>query len=400
MADTVSSKAQCLEEAFATFSSASSTLVDTYIQLSKQVAKLENAVTERPVRDNTDMRNHVNLALWLSNLIDALPIALVVVDGDGHVRLANPIAERWLGEGLRGQAWRDLLGKNFRTLENEGPDISLADGRTVTISTCPLGSEPGQIVLIQDVTETRYLQQRILHYQRLSAMGDMAARLAHQIRTPLSSVMLHLSQLSKPSGVANSSKLIRKSLDRLHHLNDILNDMLLFSRGGTQETENIRVGDLLNRVLEQSRALLRKYGCRLVVQDEACAAVIRGSRPLLISMFQNVVNNAAEACGRDGELRLSSWSDGPHSVGISLADNGPGIPQHIRQRVFEPFFTTRAQGTGLGLAIVQAIAQDHRADVELHSTPGRGTTIEFRFPTPARYSGKTAAVAARLESAT
>ncbi len=397
MADTVSSKAQNLEEAFATFNSASGALVDTYDQLTAQVAKLANTVVRGQGGDNTDLWHHVTLASWFSNLIDALPIALVVVGGDGYVQLANPVAERWLGEALRGQVWRDLLSRSFRTLEVEGPEISLADGRTVTISTCPLGREPGQIVLIQDVTENRQLQQRILHYQRLSAMGDMAARLAHQIRTPLSSVMLYLSQLSTPGGVADPAKLIRKGLDRLHHLNEILNDMLLFSRGGTQVTENIRVGDLLNGVADQSKVVVGERGCRLILDDEACDAVIRGSRPLLISMLQNVVDNAVEACGRGGELCISSWNDGPYHVGISLQDNGPGIPPHARERVFEPFFTTRTQGTGLGLAIVQAIAQDHRADVDLQSYPGAGTKVQFRFPKPARYRGTTADPVAGLD---
>ncbi len=380
VSNTVPGRVQDLTDAFATFNRVSNTLVDAYTQLVEQMERLQDGRTSARHVGEGGAACEARLAHWLSNLVNALPVALVVVDGDGSVQFANSIAEAWLGSDLRGQAWRAVLARSFRTLEDEGPDISLSDGRIVNISTCPLGMGPGQIVVLQDVSENRHLQQRISHYKRLSAMGEMAASLAHQIRTPLASAMLYLSQLSRGDRSGDHPKIVRKSLDRLHDLNHILNNMLLFARGGTQDTENIPVSDLLHQIFEQSRPLLHKRASVMTIVDRASDAVIRGSRTLLMSLFHNVVLNALEACGQRGELRLSSAFDDNGCVLLSLQDNGRGIPGEIRKRVFEPFFTTRAQGTGLGLAIAQAIAHDHRAEIDLKSKTGHGTTISFRFP--------------------
>ncbi len=373
MNNTVSGKVRDLTDAFTTFNRVSNTLVETYSHLVEQVERIEDDGETAPPAE-------ARLAQWLSNLVNALPVALVVVDGDGSVEFANVIAEDWLGDDLRGQAWRTVLARSFRTLQEEGPDISLADGRMVNISTCPLGNEPGQIVVMQDVTENRHLQQRISHYKRLSAMGEMAASLAHQIRTPLASAMLYLSQLPRKDQAGDQTKIVRKSLDRLRHLNQILNNMLLFSRGGTQETENIRVPELLQQISEQCGPIVKQRTSVLTFRDQASDARIRGCRSLLISMFQNVITNALDASGRSGTLCLTSVYDDCGYVRISLQDNGPGIPRDIQDRMFEPFFTTRAQGTGLGLAIAQTIAKDHRADIDVKSEDGCGTTISFRFP--------------------
>ncbi|MDH3639792.1 MAG: ATP-binding protein, partial [Gammaproteobacteria bacterium] len=260
-----------------------------------------------------------------------------------------------------------------------GQDVALSDGRLVSIITCPIGREPGQIVVIEDVTENRRLQERLNHFQRLSAIGEMAAQLAHQIRTPLASAMLYASQLAAGNLGTTGARAADKCLEQLHALNCVIRDMLLFARG-THDAENLEVEDLASEIRAKSERILQEAGCRLIVSDLAPHTVIRGSRSLLVGLFQNLISNGAQMCGQGGELHLRIEALGSGVVEFSVADNGPGIPDELKERIFEPFFTTRNQGTGLGLAIVRAIARDHRATIDVESSVGTGTVFTVRFP--------------------
>ncbi|BDZ73357.1 hypothetical protein GCM10025856_10760 [Methylophaga marina] len=119
-----------------------------------------------------------------SRLLAVLPAGVVVIDGSGFIQEANEAAISLLGEPLSGERWVNVIERAFDPKPSDGHDVSLKDGRLVHISTNPLGHEPGQIILLQDVTDTRALQSKVSHLQRLSTIGEVTARLAHQIRTP------------------------------------------------------------------------------------------------------------------------------------------------------------------------------------------------------------------------
>ncbi|MGL5537503.1 MAG: PAS domain-containing protein, partial [Aeromonas veronii] len=129
-------------------------------------------------------------------IFKALPTGVLLLDGAGVVTRANPAAISLLGEPLEGELWRHIIARCFEPREDDGHEISLRDGRRVQLSTQPLPDQPGQLVFINDLTETRKLQDRINHMKRLSALGNMAASLAHQIRTPLSAAMLYAANLA------------------------------------------------------------------------------------------------------------------------------------------------------------------------------------------------------------
>ena len=126
------------------------------------------------------------LANRLQSLLDLLPGGVIVIDGQGVVREANPVARNLLGQPLVGMLWRQVIARNFAPREDDGHEISLKDGRRLSIATRSLHAEPGQLVLLTDLTETRRLQDQLSRHERLSALGRMVASLAHQIRTPLS----------------------------------------------------------------------------------------------------------------------------------------------------------------------------------------------------------------------
>lgn len=165
----------------------------------------------------------------LENLLNILPAGVVVINGKGIVIQSNPQAKVLLGEPLDGQLWRKVIARAFKPRADDGHEVSLTNGKRVKLSISPLDGEPGQLILLTDLTETRQLQSRISHMQRLSSLGNMVASLAHQIRTPLSAAMLYAANLVQPKIDDHTRlKFSQRVNDRLAELESQVNDMLLF----------------------------------------------------------------------------------------------------------------------------------------------------------------------------
>lgn len=321
----------------------------------------------------------------LDNLLAVLPAGVVVLDGAGVIQDCNTAAVDLLDEPLKGQRWIDIIDRAFNPQAGDGHDVSLHDGRLVNIATSPLDNEPGQIILLHDVTENRQLHRQVSHLQRLSAMGEMAARLAHQIRTPLSSAMLNLSPLVKQSGdVSVRRRFARRLQDSLTHMEQLVKNMLTFSRGDMSSTAPVNVENLLQEVASQFQASPDAENYHLEVHNRAADAHVYGSQTALASAIYNLLNNAREACGDVGEITLfaelvrddnqTTWLE------ICVEDNGIGIPEHKRDNILKPFYTTRATGTGLGLAVVQSVARAHKGQLWFDSQAGEGSTFSLQLP--------------------
>lgn len=321
----------------------------------------------------------------LDNLLAVLPAGVVVLDGAGVIQDCNAAAIDLLDEPLKGQRWIDIIDRAFSPQAGDGHDVSLHDGRLVNIATSPLDNEPGQIILLHDVTENRQLHRQVSHLQRLSAMGEMAARLAHQIRTPLSSAMLNLSPLVKQSGDATvRQRFARRLQDSLTHMEQLVKNMLTFSRGDMSSTAPVNVESLLQEVSSQFQTSPDAENYHLEVDNRAPGAHVYGSQTALASAIHNLLNNAREACGDVGEITLyaelirgeehTTWLE------ICVEDNGIGIAEDKRDNIIKPFYTTRATGTGLGLAVVQSVARAHKGKLWFDSQAGEGSTFCMRLP--------------------
>lgn len=266
-----------------------------------------------------------------------------------------------------------------------GPyEATLKDGRQLNISSCELAAEPGRILLFQDVTETRQLQDLLSRHQRLSAMGEMVARLAHQIRTPLSSAMLYVSLLHKASAEQQTDRVqcTGKVLSRLRELERMVNDMLVFARGGEFAAQPIALSGLLDDLRQALELPLQQGHGRLDIVDHAPGATIEGVRDVLMGALLNLTTNAMQAAGTDIRLIIATRRAADGGIEVSVTDNGPGIPPDMHEKIFEPFFTTRSSGTGLGLAVVRAVMEGHRGAVSLESQEGRGASFTLKFPAP------------------
>lgn len=316
----------------------------------------------------------------LRRLIDRMPGGVLLIGQTGRITEYNPAAEALLGTDLAGRTWLEVINRCFAPRPDDGHEVSLKNGRRVSLSTQALEGEPGQLVFITDQTHTRTLQEQLHHYQRLSEMGRMMASLAHQVRTPLSAALLYASHLMAPR--LDDERRIRfagKVKSRLTHLEQQVRDMLIFARGETRLEDRVdgrtlmaRLEDLLDQPLSQHDA-----DCDCI--NEAPDAVIQCNLEALLGAVLNLVNNALQACGNGCELTVKLTTDGGRLL-LEVIDRGPGMDAPTLKKAQEPFYTTKSHGTGLGLAIAQVMARAHHGEFLLISAPGEGTRACFRLP--------------------
>ncbi|HHJ13530.1 MAG TPA: HAMP domain-containing histidine kinase [Gammaproteobacteria bacterium] len=225
------------------------------------------------------------------------------------------------------------------------------------------------------------LRHELAHSRRLAGMGQMTARLAHQIRTPLSTALLYASQLLKPElPPAQRACFVERLLTGLRHLDHMVNDMLLFAREGRVEgAERVDPRALLDQVRECLAPRLEALGADWQVQCRGEIPPIPVQREVLVSALGNLASNALAAGGEGVRLRWVLAVDGDW-LELALEDNGPGVPEDARERLFEPFFTTHANGTGLGLAVVEAVVTAHQGTVALDPEWKQGARFVLRLP--------------------
>ncbi len=374
---------QHLETAFETFNQLSMQLGASYRQLQSQVQQLEQELRQarRQPRQHTPANEAERLANRLQCLLQALPGGVIVLDGRGVVQECNPAAADLLGEPLKGELWRDVISRAFAPRIDDGHEVSLIDGRRVSIATSSLGREAGQILLIKDVSETRALQDKLSRYQRLSALGQMAATLAHQVRTPAASALLYTSQLGS---CANDESRLRYCADKirtqLRHIEAMVSDMLGYARGdAATAATHFPLGQLLERVRSATQAQIEAQGGVLEVVAGEAELTLNGNIDDLAGALANIVMNGLQACDHSPRITLEAQERDGRLL-LAIRDNGSGIAAEVQQTLFDAFVTSRTQGTGLGLAVAKRVVEAHGGEISFETRAGRGTTFLISLP--------------------
>ncbi|NMH59631.1 sensor histidine kinase [Alteromonas ponticola] len=317
----------------------------------------------------------------LSHLLQVLPAGVVVLDGKGIVRQVNSQAIALLGEPLEGELWRTIISRSFKPQPDDGHEVSLIDGKRVKLSITPLVDEPGQLIVITDLTETRQLQFRVSHMQRLSALGKMVASLAHQIRTPLSAAMLYASNLTR-KGLPEASRIqfAHKLNARLKELESQVNDMLLFAKSGEEQvvapitlTEVIQAIEATGTSITDTAAQSLKF-----VGFEQRLQII-GNLTALQGALLNLIENASQVSPKGSCIKVHAEVIN-NMVNISIEDEGKGVPKSLLNKIFEPFFTTKSHGTGLGLAVVKSVTTAHKGQLSVENKPAGGARFIVALP--------------------
>ena len=358
-----------LQAAFRAFGSVSEQLSGAFDSLRGQVAQLQG-----DLRDARAGREH--LAARLSALVKGLPGGVLVLDNLGEIQECNPAAVQLLGEPLLGQLFSAVLARAGVSARSAGEHAELRSGRFVNISQREL-KDGGEVVLLADVTEAHLMQKFLTRQQRLLTMGELAAGLAHQIRTPLAAALLYASQMTLRSrDPAELKRCADKTVGSLKQLDKLVNDMLAFAHGGAAR-EAVSVSALLEQVAQWLRPALRD-GIRLTIRTQAPDLKVRANAPSLVSAVLNLASNALQAAATTLNLELLARRAPEGRAQIVVSDDGPGVPANIRERIFEPFFTTRASGTGIGLSIVKSVVEAHGGSVHLAaSSCGASFVIEL-----------------------
>ena len=371
-------KAEELQRAFDLFNQVSAELTQAYAALQRKVASLtdELAVANGELRRQYQEKEALSERLGL--LLNALPAGVVVLDGEARITQANPAARRFLGEALEGRHWGDVARARLE------PTLTLGEWqqgeRRLSLAESRLDSSGGKLLLLHDVSAAHQMKAELERQQRLAAMGEMAAGLAHQLRTPLATALLYAGNLAGAAlDETARRRFAEKTVAQLRRLERLIQDVLLFARGESIGRERIAVRELLDEAAQTLAPLLKEHGVRLAVDNACPDAVLVGGRKSLFGALVSLLENALQVSAAGDTIRLAARRDGD-AVCLSVADQGPGIPETMQARVFEPFFTTRSQGTGLGLPIALGVARAHGGSLELQSEAGAGAEFVLRLP--------------------
>ncbi len=381
-------KALELQRAFDVFNQVSLELTQAYEALQGRVAQL---TSELAVANGELLRQYQEkeaLSERLSLLLNALPAGVAVLDSSARVTEANPAARSMLGDDLVGRSWSEA---GLAQLEaTPAPDewcLGRARERRVSIAESPLDSAGGRILLLHDITAAHELKANVERNQRLAAMGEMAASLAHQLRTPLATALLYCANLGNPDLADEArGRFSDKATEQLKRLERLIQDVLLFARGESIGREAIPLRALANEAADAVEPLFRRHDVAFeFIADDLGEFIIMGGRKALSGALVNLLENALQACesyeSPSGNKQVVFRVDVlAGRARLSVADTGPGIASEQLPRIFEPFFTTRGQGTGLGLAIALGVARAHGGTIDVRSTAGEGSEFVMELP--------------------
>jgi len=350
--------------------------------------------------------------LEADDVLRNLRTGVMTVDASGKLLYSNPAAEALLG--FSADEWRDkpimpelarlapefwaaiiaTARRGVRLMRVEAGvrrgDRVFPIGLTTTTIEGPKGDLPRVTAIFADISDSKRLQELHLRAERLEAVAELSSSLAHEIKNPLASIRSSVEQLSRSSRANADEKflanLIVRESDRLSRL---LSEFLDFSRVRVTEyrvLDLVEVAGAAARMIEEREDF--PEGAEITL--EGSPTPMEGDEDLVHRVVSNLVLNALQAAGTGAriEVRIGPASPGdlPSGAGIEnpvrlqISDNGPGIPDAVRERLFEPFVTGRVGGTGLGLAIVQRAVEAHRGLVLVDSITGSGTTFTIFFP--------------------
>jgi signal transduction histidine kinase len=374
----------------------------------------------------------------LQSAVEHLEDAVALFNPAGELLFVNPAMQQMVPAGAVGRALEGLLptGHPFRTLVEE----TLA-GRTsrgpmqVNVSRLAPGGEPsgtgdkapdllamthaiagtsgelvGVLLLARDIAYLSRVQSTLAYSRKLVALGRLTAGIAHEVKNPLNAMMIHLELLRtkirggalavapQPQAVAAGGPLglaaapppppaIKGVLQHVEiiesevrRLDEVVQGFLKFTRPEDLRLQPVRIAALLDEMLPVVHPEARKHHVRVVIDCPPDLPSVNGDAAMLRQALLNLAINACQAMPQGGTLRFACSTAPRHRVEVRIEDTGVGIaPEHLG-RIFDLYFTTKQHGTGIGLSMVYRIVQLHDAEIEVESTPGRGTTFRLLLP--------------------
>ena len=340
-------------------------------------------------------------AHWRS-IVQSAVDGLIVIDSQGRIEAFNPAAER-----LFGYAEQEMIGQNVSMLmpspyreEHDGyMRRYLATGEARIIgtgrevigrrrdgATFPVHLAVGEVVLegerkftgiLHDLTDRVRIEEQLRERTALARVGEMAAALAHEIKNPLAGIRGAVQVIGKRLPQGSDASILSEIVKRIDALDDLMKDVLLFSR--PPQPRRVLV-DVVPLVTATAELIFKDPSLEgITVEITGHAPPIQADAEMLRIVFQNLLVNSAHAMQGRGRIRVDiGTADG--ACEMAFTDSGPGIPEEIREKVFKAFFTTKARGTGLGLATAKRLIEAHHGSIRVEFPPGGGTRFILRLP--------------------
>ena len=223
------------------------------------------------------------------------------------------------------------------------------------------------------------LQGRLLRAERLATVGQVASRIAHEVRNPLAIIRSMVQTLGETAQAETQRRACGQVLEEIDRLSRVTSSLVGLSRPLRPRIVEVNARDVVSRVEWLSRRLLDGRGMALRVAPGPERARVRADPDLACQVLLGLVSNAAEATEEGGSIDIL-WEESKDDVVFAIEDRGPGVPHELRERVFNPFFTTKAGGTGLGLAVAREVAEAQGGRVALESSAGKGARFALHLP--------------------
>ncbi len=349
-------------------------------------------------------------------LLASLPDAVIGVRPDLTVVLWNAAAEALVGRAATrvvGRGIGEVFGGEARLVRHLAETVRLeegraeadsvieaADGRAVPVSllTAPIhgpqGALRGAVAVLRDLSRIRALEAEVRRGERLAALGQMALALAHEIRNPLGAIRGVAQLLGAELGAGPYREHLDVMLGEIDRVNQVMEALLDLGRPMRFSFGAVNLHALLERACLLAEPRAREQGVQIVRRYDPSLPALWADADRLMQVFQNLLQNAIEAMPGGGRLTLATrlsldplyakvdLGGGPRPlVEVLVQDEGEGIPEALRERVFDPFVTTKPRGLGLGLALAHRIVEEHRGAIRVTSSPGKGTTFACYLPT-------------------
>jgi len=432
-----------LSEAFLSFNQATSKLKKAYTDLKKKIdsLNLELEKKNRELEDN--LREKEEVKNYLNNILESLTTGVIVINPEGEITIFNKMAERITGYYSReviNKSFKDSFGPCFSSDKARGGYLNFDSGffegemrfirknkkrLHLKVSTSTVMNSQKKmistIMILQDISKLKRLEEQAGRSSRLMAMGEMAAKIVHEVKNPLGSIELFASLLRQDlADDIEKEKLAGQILNGVKGIDHVVSNLLFFTKFSKPSFKKINVHEFLDEAITFTRHVTNKGEFNLVRRYNCQKFEINGDPELLRQLFLNIILNGIQAMSSGGELIISTGKDfsefnfGPGSkpdlkiqdkflgnLGffdlsdssfenkiparrfgeIKFIDSGMGIDCDIMDKIFDPFFTTKEKGMGLGLSIVNNIVDLHGGTMEVENLlQGKGAVFTLNLP--------------------
>lgn len=333
-----------------------------------------------------------------SEILRTLPVGIIATDMDDRITSINPAAQGITGlnrAAVTGRSLRELLPGVWTVLEGRTEQDAASEqeawcmvGETrrvpLAISASHIVTEEGEAIgtalIMRDLGEIRRLQSELRRRDRLVALGNMAAGIAHEVRNPLSAIkgLARFFMEASPEG-SDESRMADIMTKEVLRLDKVVGDLLDFARPDVLNLTDVALNELVERSHDMVRSDMDARNIRFEADLPQPPLSVRLDRDRMTQVLLNLFLNAVQAMPDGGKLTVRGRMEGSE-LALEVADMGCGIAPERLADIFSPYFTTKASGTGLGLSIVHKIVEAHDGTIEVASTPGEGTVFKLRFP--------------------